>query len=61
MNVSPPKYELVVQDCDEALKLDSKYVKALNRRASALENLERYAEALRGDYFFRLDHTGCQL
>ncbi|KAK7471044.1 TOM (translocase of outer membrane) complex component [Stygiomarasmius scandens] len=49
MNVSPPKYELVVQDCDEALKLDSKYVKALNRRASALENLERYAEALR-DY-----------
>ncbi|THV05355.1 mitochondrial outer membrane translocase receptor TOM70 [Dendrothele bispora CBS 962.96] len=49
MNVSPPNYELVVQDCDDALKLDSKYVKALNRRASALENLERYAEALR-DY-----------
>ncbi|KAF5370164.1 hypothetical protein D9758_001407 [Tetrapyrgos nigripes] len=49
MNVSPPKYEMVVQDCDEALKLDSKYVKALNRRASAYENLENYAEALR-DY-----------
>jgi hypothetical protein len=31
--------------------LDSKYVKALNRRASALENLERFAEALRGAFF----------
>lgn len=46
--MKPPKYDLVLQDCDEALKLDAKYVKALNRRAAALEGLERYKEALRG-------------
>ncbi|KAJ3730742.1 hypothetical protein C8R42DRAFT_637411 [Lentinula raphanica] len=49
MNMDPAQYELVVQDCDEAIKLDPTYVKALNRRASAFESLERYAEALR-DY-----------
>ncbi|KAF8728385.1 hypothetical protein AX14_006724 [Amanita brunnescens Koide BX004] len=47
INMSPPKHELVVEDCDEALKLDSSYVKALNRRALALEGLERYEESLR--------------
>ncbi|OJA17379.1 hypothetical protein AZE42_10968 [Rhizopogon vesiculosus] len=47
MNMSPPKYELVVQDCDEALRADTNYVKALNRRANALEALSRYEEALR--------------
>lgn len=47
MNLTPPKYDLVVQDCDEALKLDSRYLKAMNRRATALEALERYEEALR--------------
>ncbi|KAK7047742.1 TOM (translocase of outer membrane) complex component [Paramarasmius palmivorus] len=47
MNMTPPKYEQVVEDCDEALKLDANYVKALNRRANALEALERYEEALR--------------
>jgi import receptor subunit TOM70 len=52
--MSPPKHELVVQDCDEAIKLDSKYVKALNRRAIALEHLERYQEALRGKL---IDHA----
>jgi len=40
----------VVQDCGEAIKLDSKYVKVLNRRAVAPENLERYQEALRGKF-----------
>jgi tetratricopeptide (TPR) repeat protein len=49
MNMTPPKYEQVVEDCDEALKLDANYVKALNRRANALEALERYEEALRGE------------
>lgn len=48
MNMAPPKYELVVQDCDEAIKLDPNYVKALNRRAMAFEALEQYSEALRG-------------
>ncbi|KAJ4490622.1 ADP/ATP carrier receptor, partial [Lentinula aciculospora] len=49
MNMVPPQYELVVQDCNEAIKLDSSYVKALNRRAMAFEALEQYSEALR-DY-----------
>ena len=47
MNMSPPKYELVVGDCDEALRADANYVKALNRRANALESLSRNEEALR--------------
>lgn len=45
--MTPPKYDLVVQDCDEALRADSNYVKALNRRANALEALSRNEEALR--------------
>ncbi|KDR72820.1 hypothetical protein GALMADRAFT_252092 [Galerina marginata CBS 339.88] len=49
VNMSPPQHAKVVEDCDSALKLDHKYVKALNRRAMALEGLERYEEALR-DY-----------
>ncbi|TFK51523.1 ADP/ATP carrier receptor [Heliocybe sulcata] len=47
VNMSPPKYEQVVEDCDAALKLDSLYVKALNRRAMALEALDRLEDALR--------------
>ncbi|KAG2346186.1 ADP/ATP carrier receptor [Suillus weaverae] len=47
MNMTPPKYELAVQDCDEALRADASYIKALNRRANALEALSRNEEALR--------------
>jgi hypothetical protein len=54
MNMQPPKYELVVADCDSALALDKRYEKALNRRANALEALERYEEALRGTQFLVL-------
>ena len=48
INLLPPKLDLVVQDCDEALKLNPDYVKALNRRATALEQLGQYESALRG-------------
>ncbi|KAI0338689.1 ADP/ATP carrier receptor [Trametopsis cervina] len=47
MNMQPPQYEKVIEDCDAALALDKKYVKALNRRATALEALQRYEEASR--------------
>ncbi|KAJ9093481.1 hypothetical protein QFC19_008340 [Naganishia cerealis] len=46
-NMSPPNYEQVIKDCDAALQLDSGYVKALNRRATAYEALGRDEEALR--------------
>ncbi|KAJ3532219.1 hypothetical protein NMY22_g7833 [Coprinellus aureogranulatus] len=49
VNFNPPDHEKVVSDCDEALKLDPNYVKALNRRAVGLEGLGRLTEALR-DY-----------
>ncbi|KAJ9126444.1 hypothetical protein QFC24_002187 [Naganishia onofrii] len=46
-NMTPPAYDQVVKDCDAALRLDSGYVKALNRRATAFEALGRDEEALR--------------
>ncbi|KAF8317411.1 ADP/ATP carrier receptor [Clavulina sp. PMI_390] len=49
LNFSPPQYPLVVADCDEALSRDPKYLKALSRRAGALEQLGRLHDALR-DY-----------
>jgi hypothetical protein len=52
VSMEPPQHEKVVADCDQALKLDSRYVKALNRRATALEALERYEEALQGTFWF---------
>ena len=52
--MTPPQYEKVVEDCDKALALDKKYVKALNRRATALEALERYQDSLRGMHFLNL-------
>ncbi|KAB5591896.1 Outer membrane translocase receptor tom70 [Ceratobasidium theobromae] len=47
IDMKPPNYEKVIEDCTTALNLDPKYVKALNRRASALEATERLEEALR--------------
>lgn len=41
--------ENVLSDCNEALKLDPKYIKALHRRAQAFESLNRPQEAL-NDY-----------
>ena len=48
LNMNPPQMEKVIADCDEALKHDKRYEKALNRRAGALEQLGRYEESLRG-------------
>jgi import receptor subunit TOM70 len=47
INMSPPQFERVVADCDESLRQNKNYTKALNRRANALESLTRYEEALR--------------
>ncbi|KAI9806747.1 MAG: TOM (translocase of outer membrane) complex component [Sarcosagium campestre] len=56
-------WDKVIEDTTAALSLDSEYVKALNRRANAYEQLEKFAEALL-DYTasciidgFRNDHS----
>jgi import receptor subunit TOM70 len=41
-----------IRDCDEALKRDNAYIKALNRRATAHENLMEYEAAVN-------DYTAC--
>ncbi|RQM05593.1 hypothetical protein DH86_00001634 [Scytalidium sp. 3C] len=40
------QFEKVIEDTTAAINLDNEYVKALNRRASAYEHLEKYSEAL---------------
>ncbi|ODN99615.1 mitochondrial outer membrane 72K protein [Cryptococcus wingfieldii CBS 7118] len=45
-NLTPPEYEKCVLDCTEAVKLDRTYTKALKRRATAYENLDRNEEAV---------------
>ncbi|KAJ5819998.1 mitochondrial outer membrane translocase receptor [Penicillium riverlandense] len=40
------EWDKVIEDTSAALVMDSEYVKALNRRANAYEQLERYSEAL---------------
>ena len=52
MNMKPPKFELIIEDCDKAISLNKDYVKAINRRANALEALDRLEEALRGQLHF---------
>ncbi len=39
-------WEKVIEDTTAAIALDSEYVKALNRRANAYEQTEKYSEAL---------------
>lgn len=39
-------WDKVIEDTSAALALDPEYVKALNRRANAYEQLERYSDAL---------------
>lgn len=40
------QWDKVVEDTTAAINLDNEYVKALNRRATAYERLEKYSEAL---------------
>lgn len=40
------EWEQVIEDTSAALALDPEYVKALNRRANAYEQIEKYSEAL---------------
>ncbi|KAI9434581.1 hypothetical protein H4582DRAFT_2080590 [Lactarius indigo] len=47
VSMEPSQHEEVVADCDEVLKLDTRYIKALNRRATVLEALEHYEVSLR--------------
>lgn len=44
------EWELVVEDCTAAVELKPDYVKVLARRMLANEKLEKYEEALRGNY-----------
>jgi import receptor subunit TOM70 len=53
-SLTPPQHEKVIEDCDSALRLDTNYLKALRRRAAALESLDRDEEAVR-------DYTACTL
>ncbi|KAI9048606.1 hypothetical protein LZ554_007438 [Drepanopeziza brunnea f. sp. 'monogermtubi'] len=40
------EWDKVIEDTTAAINLDNEYVKALNRRAHAYENLEKFSEAL---------------
>lgn len=42
------KWTEVVQDCSQAVELNPRYVKALFRRAKALEKLDNKKECLEG-------------
>ncbi|THG93629.1 hypothetical protein EW145_g8326 [Phellinidium pouzarii] len=42
-----PEYEKAVDDCTEALRINPKHERSIGRRATALEKLDRFEEALR--------------
>lgn len=44
-----PEYEKAIADCTEALRINPKHERSIGRRATALEKLGRFEEALRGD------------
>jgi tetratricopeptide (TPR) repeat protein len=46
------EYELVIEDCTEALKLKEDYTKLLVRRMQCYDKLEKWEEALAGQYSF---------
>lgn len=43
------KWTEVVQDCSQAVELNPRYIKALFRRAKALEKLDNKKECLEGE------------
>ena len=43
-----PEYEKAIADCNEALRINPQHGRSIGRRATALEKLGRYEEALRG-------------
>lgn len=49
------QHDKAIEDCTAALKLDSSYAKAMNRRAAAYEKLERYSDAMNGEDTFSLN------
>lgn len=52
INMSPPQHEKAIADCDEALRHERTYVKALNRRAGAYEALGKNELALQGMSYY---------
>lgn len=60
--MSPPQHDKVIADCNEALRLDKFYIKALNRRGVAYEGLGQYQNALSGMLPFTLGaHGSCRI
>lgn len=48
------KWTEVIQDCSKAVELNPRYIKALFRRAKALEKLDNKKECLEGTEHFYL-------
>lgn len=50
MYYSTPDFEKAVNDCSEALKINPRHERSLQRRGTALEKLGKLEESLRGEY-----------